>query len=293
MGLNQAKLIGGIFGIAAVIVAIGMLAGGAASATPALSPVNGLGSAGPAVNTSQNFSFSATHPLWNSGNLCTPVTVGSVETCTYSGGSGHGFAPSHSNCGCRTVPPLTYNFSGANLHFVVNLSNLRNQPVYLNFVGVGDTIQIDLTGCQGGTLNVSVLAQTTVTFTSTASSVKAWIYLYSDADRYVANLSGGHTAVWTYFVSARPKYNECPAANNTKTDSYALNVTGKGDYQGLVFVNGVGYSTATNYLNTGNGNSVSFENTTNFECSWSNAPASTCHSGWGPAFEGAAVRTEE
>jgi hypothetical protein len=174
----------------------------------------------------------------------------------------------------------------------VRISNLQNQPVYLNFVGHYDSFLVEMSGCQGGTLNITVQSQTNFTLNISASDVQAWVHLYSDADHYFANISGDHNSVWTYFVSARPKYNECPSSNDTKSDSWALNVTGWKDLQGLVFVNGVGYSTASNLLSTGFWNSVSFENTTNFECSWSWAPASTCHHGYAPATIAAAVRQE-
>jgi len=287
------NLIGGLFGLAAVVVAFGLMFGGVSSASPILGgSAAPHGAAGPSVNTSQSFNFSTNHPTWNTGNLCTPVTSGSTETCTYDGG-GHGYSAAEGACGCHAKSALTYNFSGANLNIVVNLSNLQGQAVYLNFVGHGDSIWVNVSGCRGGTLNISLLEQTTFTLNVSASHVKAWIYLYSDADHYVANVSGDCTTIWTYFVSARPKYNECPAGNNTKTDSFLLNITGWADFQGLVFVNGEGYSTPTNLVTGGNWNAVSFENTTTFGCSWSNAPAPTCHHGWGSVSEGAAARSEE
>ncbi len=290
----------GLLGVATAFVALGLLVGGLAGASPISSGLSGaLVTNTPATNTSQSFNFSADHPDWNTGNLCTPVTTGSVVTCSYSGG-GHGYSYGGNGgkgggggCGCSPAP-LTYNFSGANLQFVVNIASAGNIPVYLNFVGHNDTILVNVTGCSGTTLNISVLMQTTFTFDVSASHVTASIYLYSDSDHYVANLSGDKTKVWTYIVSAKPKYNECPAGNNTKTDSYLLNITGSYNFQGLVFVNGVGYSTSLNTVSTGSWNSVAFENTTTFGCSWSNAPAPTCHShGMGPAAEGAAVRENE
>lgn len=296
MRMSKSTVAGGLFGVAALVVALGLLAGGLASASPASSASSSLQVAKtPVLNTSQSFSFSSPAPTWNAGNLCTPAISGSVETCSYSGGGhgGYGYDASQDHCGCKTQPPLTYNFSGAYLEFVVDLSNVHNQPVYLNFVGHNDTILIVVSGCQGGTLNVSVLSQTTLTLNVSASDVKASIYLYSDGDHYVGNLSGDKNTVWTYFVSARPRYDLCPSSNNTHTDSWVQSVTGKRDYQGYEFVNGVGYGTALNSLSTGDWNTVAFENTTNFECSWSWAPAPTCHHGYGTASEGAAVRQDE
>src|SRR5580658_3976537 len=294
MRVNKTRMMGSLFGIAAFVVALGFLAGGLASGSPTASATGSLELAKtPVLNTSQSFNFSSPSPTWNSGNLCTPVVNGSTETCQSVSHSGHGFGATQTGCGCQTKQPLTYNFSGAYLNFVVDISNVQNTPVYLNFVGHNDTILIVVTGCQGGTLNVSVLSQTTLPLNVSPSNVKASIYLYSDADHYIGNLSGNRATVWTYFVSARPKYNLCPSANNTHTDSWVQNVTGWGDYQGYKFVNGVGYGTSLNVVSTGDYNDVAFENTTNFECSWSFAPPSTCHhSGWSPS-EGAAARPEE
>ncbi len=294
MRVSKVGVLSGLFGFAAVVVALGLLAGGAVSSSPMASGAGGPRVANiPIQNTSQNFSFSSPSPTWNSGNLCTPVVSGSVESCTYNGGGfgTHGFGGTGSQCGCST--PLTYNFSGANLAVIVNISNTHDQPVYLNFVGHNDSFLVELSGCQGGTLNITVQSQTNFTLDISASSVQAWVHLYSDADHYFSNISGHHVSVWTYFVSARPKYNECPSSNDTKSDSWSLNVTGSKDFQGLEFVNGVGYSTASNLLSTGNWNSVSFENTTNFVCSWSWAPASNCHHSWGAAAVAAAGRIEE
>jgi hypothetical protein len=281
-----------MLGFATAIVVLGLLAG-VSGASPSVSGPGGSVSAVPALNTSQSFNFSASHPDWGTGNLCTPVTTGSTVTCDYSGHSGHGFGTSEGQCGCKTQTALTYNFSGTGYAFYVNIKSLDSQAVYLNFAGHNDTIFINVTGCRGGTLNVTALMQTTLTLNVTSSSVKAWIYLYTDADHYVGEISGGHSTIWTYFVSARVKYNECPAANNTKTDSYILDITGREIYQGLIFVNGVGYSTPTNVVGTGDSNDVAFENTTTFGCMWSNAPTSTCHHGLNPVFEGTAFRDEE
>ncbi len=292
MKVNRATVMSGLFGAAAVIVVLGLLAGGMSSGSPLLTTTSGLQTAkAPVLNTSQNYSFSANAPDWNTGNLCTPVVASTVTTCSYSGG--HYYSATQGNCGCKTETPLTYNFSGNNTRFVVTISNLGSKAVYLNMRGTNDSFWVSVNGCTGGTLNITVMSQTTFTLNVTSSNIKAWIYLYSDADHYFANLSGCHGTIWTYFVSARPKYNECPASNDTKSDSYALNITGRGIYQGLVFVNGVGYSTPINTLSYGSWDSVSFTNTTNFECFWSTAPAPTCHHGWGTASEGAAVRVEE
>jgi hypothetical protein len=298
MSMSESKLIGVFFGFVVAVVAVVLLTGGLATSSPA---AGGVGAGAlqafaktPTTNTSQNFSFTSPSPSWGSGNLCHPTTSNSYVNCTYSGSGSHGgFGAVQSGCGCKTPTPLTYNFSGAYLHFVVIISNTNNQPVYLNFGGHNDTILIELKGCKGGTLNVSVLMQTTVTLNVSTSSVKAYIYLYTDADHYFGDLGGSKVTVWTYFVSARPKYNLCPSANNTKTDSWVQNITGRSDLQGYVFVNGDGYGTALNTVSLGSGNSVSFSNTTNFECSWSFPPASTCHQSWGPAVEGAASRVEE
>jgi hypothetical protein len=297
MRMNKSKVIGGLIGLATVVVALGLLVGGVSSASASLSNSAVVTNVArePGANTSQNYSFTANAPDWNTGNLCTPVTSGSTVTCTYSGGHG-GFLSSAENnggCGCQSNS-LTYNFSGNNTNYVVKISNTQNQGVYLNFHGANDTFLVVVNGCHGGNLNVTVMSQTTFTLNVSASNLKASIQLYSDADHYIANLSGDRGTVWTYFVSARPKFNECPSSNDTKSDSYALNITGYSVYQGLVFVNGVGFSTPTNTVSTGNWNNVSFENTTNYECSWSVAPASTCHhGGWSPALDGAAVRVEE
>ena len=299
MRMDKTKLIGGVLTLAVVVVALGMLTGGVSSASPLGAASAGVHAAKTATqNTSQNYSFSANAPKWNSGNLCTPTTSGSTVTCAYvhTGGSGGGpaAAPTQSHCGCKTQTPLTYNFSGNHMNFVVSISNLQFQKVYLNFRGSHDTISVNVSGCSGGDLNITVMSQTTFTLNISASHVKAFVYLYSDADHYVTNTSGNCVTVWTYFVSARPKYNECPSSNDTKTDSYLLNITGWSDSQGLVFVNGVGYSTAFNSLSTGSWNQVSFENTTNFACSWSVAPPSTCHhGGWSPVADGVAVRKGE
>jgi len=297
MRMNKTTAMMGLFGFTTVMVALGLLMGGVSSASPVVTAGGNLSFAKTATaNTSQNYSFTANAPNWNAGNLCTPVTTGSLVTCTYSGGhGGHGFVSTAggSGCGCQSSA-LTYNFSGNDTNYIVNISNTQHQAVYLNFHGANDTFLVDVTGCSGGTLNITVMSQTTFTLNVSASSVKAWVYLYSDADHYFANLSGDRGTVWTYFVSARPKYNECPSSNDTKSDSYSVSITGWGVYQGLVFVNGVGYSTALNTVSVGDWNNVSFENTTNFECSWSNAPASTCHhGGWSPTLDGAAVRVEE
>jgi hypothetical protein len=298
MRKNRSKLIGGLLGFAMVAMALSLLVGGVTSASPSLTAAGPSGVARePGANTSKNYSFTQNAPSWNTGNLCTPVTNGSTVTCTYGAShGGHGFvsvAGGASGCGCQSSA-LTYNFSGNNTAYVVKISNTQNQLVFLNFKGSNDTFLVVVSGCSGGNLNITVMSQTTFTLDVSASSVKVWIQLYSDADHYIANLSGNRATVWTYFVSARPKFNECPSSNNTKSDSYLLNVTGWGVFQGLVFVNGVNYTTPTNTVSTGSWNSVSFENTTNFECSWSTAPASTCHhGGWSPALDGAAVRVEE
>jgi hypothetical protein len=298
MRMNKTKVISGLLVLATVVVALGLLVGGVSSASPSLAAAGpGNVAREPGANTSKNYSFSQNAPTWNTGNLCTPVTNGSSVTCTYGAShGGHGFVSTQGGsggCGCQSNA-LTYNFSGNNTNYVVKISNTQNQLVFLNFKGSNDTFLVVVTGCSGGKLNITVMSQTTFTLDVSASSVKVWIQLYSDADHYIANLSGSHATVWTYFVSARPKYNECPSSNNTKSDSYLLNVTGKDVFQGLVFVNGVNYTTASNTIWTGNWNSVSFENTTNFECSWSTAPAPTCHhGGWSPALDGAAGRVEE
>jgi hypothetical protein len=299
MRLNKTKLIGGLIGLATVAVVLGLVVGGVSSASPAgMSLGTGNVAREPGANTSKNYSFDANAPTWNAGNLCVPVASGPAVTCSYSSSQGgHGFGAiagqNGGGCGCKSAP-LTYNFSGNNTNYVVKIQNLQNQAVYLNFRGSNDTFLVVVSGCSGGSLNITMMSQATFTLNLTSSSIQAAIYLYSDADHYVANISGGHSTVWTTFVSARPKINECPSSNDTKSDSYTLNLSGHQDYQGIVFVNGVGYATATNTVSVGNWNSVSFENTTNFVCFWSTAPASTCHhGGWAPAIEGAAVRVEE
>jgi len=296
------RAIAGMFGAAVVVVALGLLVGGAAGqsmSTGASGLTAGVGATSPlakTVNTSGYWNFSSPHPTWHTGNLCTPVTSGSTMTCTYNGADhrASAYSSTQGQCGCQTQGALTYNFSNSNINWVVDISNVQSQPIYLNFVGHNDTIVINITGCKGATLNVSVLSQITLTLNGQANHIKAWIYLYSDADHYIGNISGSGTSVWTYFVSSQPKYYECPANNNTHTDSYLLNVTGWGDLQSLVFVNGVGYNTSTNTIDTGSWNQVSFENTTDFVCEWSWAPAPTCHHGSGGwVTEGVAVRKPE
>jgi hypothetical protein len=244
------------------------------------------------------FNFKSPEPTWNTGNLCVPVTANGSETCTYSGSSGHHFGPDSAaiqGCGCQTSTPLTYNFTygGApHLNYYVNISNLNNQAVYLNFRGHNITVTISVTGCQGGTLNVTVKSQTTTNLKISSSSMKVLMYLYSDNDTYNAWLSGSHVSVSTYIVSAIPLEQLCPGGNFTSTDSVWTDITGYQDFQKVIFVNGAGYNTATNTIWGGHWNGVSFQNTTTFTCSWMYAPASTCHHGYTPIELQAASRKD-
>jgi hypothetical protein len=94
-------------------------------------------------------------------------------------------------------------------------------------------------------------------------------------------------------VSAQTKFEECPAENNSWTDAYSVSMSGFSNAQGIVFVNAVGPTSTLNGISTGHWNSMWFENTTDFTCSWTFAPPSTCHHGYTVAEVLAAVRQKE
>jgi hypothetical protein len=279
-------------GAVLLMVSSGFVTGATAAASAS---GGGLSTASTAASSSNTFNFTSPHPTWNYGNLCTTVTVGDNVSCNYSGSGHHGFAPAAiAGCGCQGSTPLTYNFSsGKDNVYTVNISNLNNQNVYLNFQGQQNTITINVTGCSGGTLNVSIKGEDTVNLIVSSSSVKVAMYIYSNHDNYRAWLSGNRDTVWTDFISAQTKLQECPAENNSATDTYWFSTTGWGDSQAIVFVSAVGPGSALNWISTGNWNSAAFENTTDFTCTWTYAPASTCHHGWTPTEVIATVRHEE
>jgi hypothetical protein len=291
-------VLAGLMGVGLLMLSSGLVAGSSLGF-----PASGGGAVVPVANTAASattFNFNSPHPTWNTGNLCVPVQSGNNVTCTYSGSGGHhhGWDPAGTagirGCGCQ-ASPLTYNFSSGYVgyNYTVNLSNLNNQNVYLNFGHSTNTITIIVSGCQGGMLNVSILSEATVNLEISASNVKVSLYMYSNSLHYNSWISGNHNSVWTYFVAAKPKLDECPSANNSKTDSYALNVTGWGNAQAIVFVSDNGPTSSFSHVYTGGWNSVWFENTTQFTCSWTWAPPSTCHHGWGPVEVQAASRSEE
>lgn len=293
MGKIGLAVLVGLIAAVLLMVSTGFVAG--SSVTPSAAAGGALSAT--KVNTTQTFSFASPHPKWNSGNLCVPVVSGTNVTCTYGGSYHHGYGPAGAAtagmCGCHNAP-LTYNFSGSYLNYTVDLSNLNQQSVYLNFAAHHSTITIVLNGCMGGSLNVSVLGQaTTLNLKVSTSNSKVALYLYPDQNHYYGWISGRGNSVSTYFVSARPTADECPAQNQSRTSTYWFDVSGFGNSQSIVYVNGVGYSTPANGVSLGWYNSAWFENTTSFTCSWSWAPASTCTHSNAPAGAQAAVRLEE
>ena len=288
----------GLLGVVLLMVSSGFAGGGAAGT--ALSASSSIASSATSTSGSGSFNFSSSHPTWNSGNLCTPVTTGDNQSCTYSGYSGHHHQPATdsttagNSCHCHQSA-LTYNFSSGyvGFNYTIKLSNLDNQNVYLNFGHTTNTITIIVSGCEGGTLNISVLSEVTVNLEISASSVKVALYLYSNSLHYFSWISGDHNVVSTYLVSARAKQDFCPSFNNTNTDSYGLDMTGYDNVQGIVFVDGNGPGSAPHGVHTTGRNSVWFENTTQFTCSWTWAPSSTCHHGYGPAEVQAVNRSED
>jgi hypothetical protein len=279
-----------------LMVTTGFVVGGS-GAVPAVSSGATSASIGAAHVTAPTFNFSNPSPTWNAGNLCVPTTVGGNEYCVYSGSTHHGFSPTTAGttpgCGCQGSTPLTYNFSSRTLDFTVNISNLNNRNVYLNFQGATQNITINVNGCQGGTLTVSIKGEETVNLHLSTSSLKALIYIYGNHDTYNAWISNDHNSVSTYFVSAQWKVNECPALNNSWTDAYSVSMSGFSNSQGIAFVNAVGPTSTLNGISTGHWNSMWFENTTTFTCSWTFAPASTCSHGYTVAEVLAAVRQKE
>jgi hypothetical protein len=283
----------GLVGAALLMLSTGFLVG---SSGASVATGGGLVAASSSV-VGPSFNFSNPTPTWNTGNLCTPVQTGGNVSCTYSGGGHRGFAPAitagMSGCGCQGSTPLTYNFSSRYLNYTVNVSNLNNQHVYLNFNGATQNITINVVGCMGGQLNITVKGEETVNVNLKTSGAKVVLTIYGNNDHYYGTISGSHNSIWTTFVSAKFKLNECPAQNNSVTDSYWVGVSGWGNAQGIVFASAVGPGSALNGVSTGGWNSVWFANTTDFTCSWTYAPASTCSHGYGPADVQAAARTEE
>jgi len=280
-----------IVGAAALVLALSLLAGGSlASPVTAAGPAPSLAAAA-ANSSSDSYNFSATHPNWNAGNLCTVTTSGANWSCQYSGSYyHHGYGHAITGCGCSGSTPLTYNFSASNIYLNITISNLNNRQdsVYINLLGDNDVVNITLSGCQGGTLNVTMVGQHLVTnLYVKASGVVASFAFYEDMDSYAAWISGYHDSVTTAFVGAFTLQNICPAKNQSRSDSGTASLTGRGDAQAFVWVNEVGYNTAANTIWSWGWNSVSFENTTTFTCSWSVAPPSHCHTGWGYSLEAA------
>jgi len=285
----------GLLGAALMLTSVVLFIGGtnalvnhATSSSPLATSVN---------NTTTNyFNFSGpNHPKWNQGDLCTLQTNGSDVSCTYSGGSYyHGWAPDVTTaCGCQGKQALIENISGQNLTITVTVSNLpRNVGLYLNFQGKYDVVNLNIAGCRGGVVNITLITQDmTLNLNYTASHVQSNIYFYTDHDHFNAVVSGNMDHTTTYFSGAAPRFDLCPYGNASKSDSYSLTTTGWGDSQTIVDVNAVGYNTPLNTLWTSHWNVVSFENTTNFGCMWSIPPASTCHhGGWAPVEQIAVSR---
>jgi hypothetical protein len=270
-----------------VLVGMGLAAAGA-SASPLLgAPLSHTASAQATSASYGTFNFTAPgHPVWNSGNLCTLNQTGKNVSCVYSGPTGHHSYGGVNGCGCQSSGSLVENFSGAHETITIKISNLQKNlnSVYLNFKGKYDTIYLDLSGCQGGTVNITMISQyTTLYLNYTASNVQTNVYFYSDLNAYNAVISGNWDHTTTYFVSAIERLNECPAGNESRSDTYGLTMTGWGDSQKLIYVNAMGYTTSANSVWGSHWNVVSYENTTSFACGWSLPPASTCHhGGWAP-----------
>jgi hypothetical protein len=279
-----------------LVVSLGLLAGSTASTTPG---VAGLSVAStplfPQNGSTGTYNFSNPAPAWDAGNLCVVQGAGSFSSCSYSGLSHHGrgFDPATgmgSNCGCSSPSSLIYNFSINHVTLDVNLTDLSSKvAIFINVLGEHNTINIlvNSTACwgQGGSLNVSVLGEYDfVNFVNSASGVSATFALYENHDSYSGVIKGSSDRTSTYFVGAAPKHDLCPWDNATTTNTGTAKLTGWRDSQLIVWANGNGYVSAPSWAGHGySGNHVTYENISNFACSWSLPTPSTCHGGYDPA----------
>jgi hypothetical protein len=235
------------------------------------------------------YNLSTTPPTWNSGSLCSVVTVGSNLTCQNS---------PPSSCSM----PQTYNFSGNSL--TINIE-IQGSPVcvLINIRGYHDTINLavlgsgengywgggshgnrgDCHGEKGGYLAMAIYGEHDVLNANyTASYIQSWFYFYQDRNTYNFTSSGSHLETTTYFVGALDKFQICPAKNLSRSDRAHVSSTGNHNFQLLDWVNAVGYSTPIGFSpmpGTGHYNYMGRENTSGaFACGW--VVAVTPHWGW-------------
>lgn len=246
------------------------------------------------------YNFTANEPNWNAGNLCTPSVNGSSEWCSYTGATSHhrwSFAPA---CGGGCTPSLTYNFSVNSTELWINISGLSSSEnhVFLNLRGDYDVITLNLSGCRGGAINVTLTGQHDIfNLNVGASGSKVILQMLEDDLTYNGNITGSYDAVYTTFAGAAIRQNACPWANASRTDSASAVGWGWQDYQELKWANAAGYNTNLSFTplpgtNTSwTDNAIGWQNTTAFACHWQQAPACTGSggSGWG----GWAVRKAE
>lgn len=292
------------------LAAIGMLAllvtfGATAAASPASAAAAHSKGGG-------TYNFKANHPTWNAGNLCNVTANGSTWWCSYSGSSGgHGgwggplASPACGSC----APSLSYNFSASHTTIWVNISGLSSyvDRVFLNLKGNFDNLTINISGCRGGSLNLTLLGErNVVNFDPSASDVRAGFQLFLDHNAYNVNMTGRYDSAVTDFSGAAPQMNTCPWANSSRTDRFSAVGWGSADYQQFVWANTNGYNTNLSFThmaganNSGSwgskwfsaNNTVGWENTTSLVCHWAKAPSCSRSSSGGGGGWNEARRSE-
>lgn len=278
MGMRIA--IAGALTFGLIVLSLGLTS--AAGAAPAAHSAN---------VTAGTFNESLNAPAWNSGNLCNATKVGSQIWCSYNGPSmGRGFGPSvKSQCGCTQA--LSYNFSTDKKTIYISINNLssRENTVELNFRGNQNTVYLNVSGCGGGVLNLTLLGEkNTVNVNYTVSSMQSTFRLFLDHNSFNAVYSGNNDQSITYFSGVGEKKDLCPYLNTSRTDTGTVSATGSWDVQGFVWANGLNYTSSVSWSSlTGTGfhNYVGYANVTELFCGWAAAPPcqTSHHGGWDPS----------